>query len=191
MFHLISKHLEFCQKYSTVHPISFQSPCYPCPATERATRTSGGKRSTMTGFLDFQFYMYCACVRIHVSINGNQDSWTSGVTAQVRWITLSQRSLLPVPPLDKGNEDTGNEIAVRRIFNSLLSVWISWWNTVSRLWCNTYHLLLGELVVLLTMSWLVHDSPIYWMEGKLVKPVITNYMYNIWWNCLIIIYVIY
>ena len=31
-------------------------------------------------------------------------------TAQVRRITLSERSLLPVSPLDKGNEDSGNEI---------------------------------------------------------------------------------
>ena len=72
-------------------------------------RTSGRKRSAMTGFLDFRFY--CARVRLHVSTNGNQDSWTSGVTAQVRRITLSQRSLLPVPPLDKVNEDSENEIA--------------------------------------------------------------------------------
>ena len=42
-----------------------------------------------------------------------QDSWTSGLTAQVRRITLSQRSLLAAPPLDKGNEDSGNEIAVK------------------------------------------------------------------------------
>ena len=65
--------------------------------------------------------------------NGQQqDSWTSGSTAHVfekgtprlldfrsycayqavppGRITLSQRSLLLVPPLDKGNEDSGNEI---------------------------------------------------------------------------------
>ena len=39
------------------------------------------------------------------------DSWTSGLIAQVRRITLSQKSLLAAPPaLDKGNEDSGNEI---------------------------------------------------------------------------------
>ena len=37
-------------------------------------------------------------------------SWTSGLTAQVRRITLSQSSLLVAPPLGKGNEDSGNEI---------------------------------------------------------------------------------
>ena len=62
---------------------------------EQATRTSGIKRSAMTGFFDFQFY--CACVQRHVSKGCTQDSWTSSFTAHVRRNALSQRSLLPVP----------------------------------------------------------------------------------------------
>ena len=54
-----------------------QNPRYPCPVVERATKTSGGKRSAMT----------CAA--------------------------SPQRSLLPVPPLYKGNEDSGNENDLR------------------------------------------------------------------------------
>ena len=40
-----------------------QSPRYPCPAVERPTRSSGGKRSAMTGFLDFR--SYCASQADH------------------------------------------------------------------------------------------------------------------------------
>ena len=89
-----------------------QSPRYPCPAVEQPTRTSGGKRSAMTGFLDFRFY--CTCVRPHVSTNGLQDSWTSGLTAQVRRIVPPKRTLLAAPRLDKGNENSGNEIATNQ-----------------------------------------------------------------------------
>ena len=117
-----------------------QSPRYPCPAVERPTRTSGGKRSAMTGFLDFRFY--CACVRLLVSTNGCQDSWTASLTEQVRQITLSQRSLLATPPLGKGNKDSGNEIAllqnidfshIHRLFHTLLRTLL---NQQSRFCCR-------------------------------------------------------
>ena len=41
---------------------------------------------------------------------GCQDSWTSGLTAHVRRITLSRGPCSPFLPLDKGSEDSGNEI---------------------------------------------------------------------------------
>ena len=116
VFHLISKHLEFRQKYSAVHCI-FNSLLNLVPRV-LVTLVHGGM-----GNKDLWEEAIChACVRLNVSTNGNQDSWSSGVTAQVRWITLSQRSLLLVPPLDKGNEDSGNEIALFLVFALLRSV---------------------------------------------------------------------
>ena len=68
---------------------------------ERETSTSGGKRSALCTFL--------------LTV---QKSWTSGFiahchggTAHVMADRFPQRSLLPIPPLDKGsNKDSGNEI---------------------------------------------------------------------------------
>ena len=95
-----------------------------CPAVERPTRTSGEKRSVMTEFLDFRFY--CACVRLHVSTNGRQDSWTSSLM------------------LDKGNEDSGNEIGGKCTARESLQhtakqrridfFWVKWTKRDKRLW---------------------------------------------------------
>ena len=73
---------------------------------ERPTRSSVGKRSAITGFLDVRFH--CACVRRHVSTNGAKSLVLpvllrrSGGSLYPR----GQRSLLAAPPLDKGNEDS-------------------------------------------------------------------------------------
>ena len=64
----------------------------------------------MTGLLDFRFY--CACVRIHVSTN-KRDAKILGLSVLMR---MSGGTLYPRGPccpfllLDKGNEDSGNEI---------------------------------------------------------------------------------
>ena len=92
-----------------------QSPHYPCPAAERATRTSGGKLSAMTCAVKPEFQDFCIVQR-----NVHMRSRT-GSPRILSWrISSPQRSLLPIQPLDKGNKDSGNEIAYSHLAMSWL-----------------------------------------------------------------------
>ena len=102
------------------HPIYFPESSLPLSSGGMGNKDLWGKRSAKTGFLDFRFY--CACVRLW-----SQDPWTSGLIAQVRWITLSQRSLLPIPLLDKGNEYSGNEIAFHQVTITVCGIHFYTW----------------------------------------------------------------
>ena len=90
--------------------ISFPKSSLPLSSGGAANKDLWRKRSAMTGFLDFR--LYCACVRPHVST----DAKILGLPILLRKSggSLYPRGpCCPLQPLDKANEDSGNEIEER------------------------------------------------------------------------------